>query len=102
MELIFVLLGIPIGFLIRKHFFKGEVIILSDFILKRSIDTPMLEIKGDVEVTMKVSTVEVNPLDFKDALEGVMRSYESVCPERYYGDDNVAIAEDTIKRYDGG
>lgn len=36
-----------------------------------------------------------------EALEGVMRSYEHYCPERYYSDDNVAEAEDIIKEIKG-
>jgi hypothetical protein len=33
-----------------------------------------------------------------DALTAVLRSFESCCPERYFSDDNVAIAEDVIKK----
>jgi len=41
--------------------------------------------------------VEANP-DLLNALDAVMRSYERYCPERYYKDDNVAIANDAIKK----
>lgn len=40
--------------------------------------------------------------DFENLLEvlqAVMRSYEAACPERYYGDHNVAAAEDAIKEF---
>ena len=33
-----------------------------------------------------------------DALCAVLRSYEAACPERYYSDDNVALADDVIKK----
>ena len=33
-----------------------------------------------------------------DALCAVLRSYQAACPERYYSDDNVALADDVIKK----
>lgn len=36
--------------------------------------------------------------DLLNALDAVMRSYERYCPERYYKDDNVALADDAIKK----
>lgn len=36
--------------------------------------------------------------DLLNALDAVMRSYERYCPERYYKDDNVALANDAIKK----
>ena len=33
-----------------------------------------------------------------DALCAVLRSYEAACPEKYYSDDNVVLADDVIKK----
>ena len=45
-----------------------------------------------------VQIENLNNTELLDALCAVLRSYEAACPERYYSDDNVALADDVIKK----
>lgn len=49
------------------------------------------------DLMLPFPSIDEDTIKVIEVLEAVMRSYEAYCPERYYSDDNVALAEDIIK-----